>query len=378
MDKDKSLTARKELALTKSQRHERVITKQKEEGDSLKRVKVTIRKKSQARRKEEVGIDPDLSEKTAEPLPPVKMQNRKKKRDGRILTRKLAIRFSRMKGISYEEAYQIIQKRIRAREQGRKEDSKKLINSNLKTKALVRENNREKREKKRKRRKENRKKNFNTRLLVSGVGGSSWSHGSEVKLSFFCSLCSKEILDTIEMPVGRTINQAKINLLRLHLQSTHGIDEIPVNHERSPSLDLSDASASNILPWRPLPPDWVTFSGLRNYYRGIEKELVTRYGHSVDYDRLEKIQSLEADQVYVGPDKFFGYLIYEFEIYKKVILECPTYGNAVYFLYKDRWRSQAQFSKRHIRETFPGEWRKVIHKGLWFSQTRRELSSNSF
>ena len=38
MDKDKSLTARKELALTKSQWHERVITKQKAEGDSLKRV----------------------------------------------------------------------------------------------------------------------------------------------------------------------------------------------------------------------------------------------------------------------------------------------------------------------------------------------------
>jgi hypothetical protein len=371
MDKDKSLTARKELALTKSQRHERVITKQKEEGDSLKRVKVTIRKKSQARRKEGVGIDPDLSEKTAESLPPVKIQNRKKKRDGRIVTRKLAIRFSRMKGVSYEEAYQIIQKRIRAREQGRKEDSKKLINSNLKKKATGRVNKRKKKEEKKKRRQHHFRVDWSARRR-------SWSHGSEAKLSFFCFLCSKKILDTIEVPAGRTINQAKISLLRLHLQSTHGIDEIPVNHERSPSLDLSDASAPNILPWRPLPPDWITFAGLRNYYRGIEKELVTRYGHSVDYDRLEKIQSLGADQVYVGPDKFFGYLIYEFEIYKKVILECPTYGNAVYFLYKDRWHSQAQFSKRHIRETFPGEWRRVFHKGVWFSQIRRELSSNSF
>ena len=133
-----------------------------------------------------------------------------------------------------------------------------------------------------------------------------------------------------------------------------------------------------VLPWDPLPPGALTNSGIFNHYQEFETEFFLKHRQNVDRQRIKQILSLKPYRAYRGPEEFFGYLIYEFKQYKKVILECPIYGNAVYLLYRDSWQSQARYSKQFIRENYPGSWARIFHTENWFVRLRAELSRSRF
>ena len=172
---------------------------------------------------------------------------------------------------------------------------------------------------------------------------------------------------------------AKKRLRDSHLISKHGLTQDQISRQ----IELGQSSKSNdvefkVLPWHLLPPGHMSFNGMFSYYQTIEKEFFARHQTTVDRERIKKIMSLNPDRGYRGSDGFLGYVVYEFDRFNKVVLECPMYGNAVYLLFKNSWKSQARNSKQHIRENYVGSWARVRHTDSWLQRVRAELSSNHF
>jgi hypothetical protein len=157
------------------------------------------------------------------------------------------------------------------------------------------------------------------------------------------------------------------------------IDKIGATHSpRGESESEVEKDSFVVLPWTLLPPDHNSFGGLMSYYKSIEKEFYSKHRQRVDEARLRAILSLKPDRKYRCSDGFLGYLVLEFERYEKVILECPVYGNAVYLLYKNSWKSRARESKKYIRENYPGSYRRVLHTDGWLQKVRMELRNSVF
>jgi hypothetical protein len=150
----------------------------------------------------------------------------------------------------------------------------------------------------------------------------------------------------------------------------------PTESSREESEIEVEKDSFVVLPWTLLPPGHNSLAGLMSYYKRIEKEFYSTHRQRVDEARLKAILSLNPDRKYRCSDGFLGYIVLEFDRYEKVILECPVYGNAVYFLYKKSWQSTARKSKQDIRENHPS--RRVMHTVGWLQKVKAELRRDVF
>jgi len=135
-----------------------------------------------------------------------------------------------------------------------------------------------------------------------------------------------------------------------------------------------EANSVELVNFEILPPSEWTLENTIEHYKKNERAIVTRWKYSIDYDRIKEIYKLQPDKRYWGSGGFFGYSVYEFSKFEKVILDCPVEGNAVYMLYKNDWMDQVLYTKKEIREYCSGQYRKIVHKGDWLDRVRQELA----
>lgn len=123
------------------------------------------------------------------------------------------------------------------------------------------------------------------------------------------------------------------------------------------------------LYWRVLPPgEWTLDSVLRHYDHLQRLNPHIRY----DTDRLQKLFSLHPSTCYIGLDEFDGYIVFAFTHTRKVVLECPVYGNAIYAI-RDNWQGLSTCSKYELLTDYPTLVYRIIHTGDWFWRLKASL-----
>jgi hypothetical protein len=93
----------------------------------------------------------------------------------------------------------------------------------------------------------------------------------------------------------------------------------------------------------------------------------------IQWERLEKLDTLNPKTVYVGSNEFMGYVVYVFGDRQKVILECPMPGNATYLI-SGNWRELTQRRKTDLMNNCGESVERVIHRGSgWFQNVKAKL-----
>jgi hypothetical protein len=137
------------------------------------------------------------------------------------------------------------------------------------------------------------------------------------------------------------------------------------------AFELGTAQPTVRLPWRLLPPGELTIERLRSHYEGLQhRNPRVRY----DPERIEKAFSLGPERCYIGTDEFDGYVVFTFTRTKRVLLECPVYGNAIYVLGPD-WKVLSKMSKQDLLSGYASGVTKIVHKGAWFGRVKLALGT---
>jgi hypothetical protein len=209
-----------------------------------------------------------------------------------------------------------------------------------------------------------------------------------VVVEFACARCNKLHSAQVKVFSDESDEDARKYAVEEHWRSTHGMnlsdaakwmrDHNLIKIPAAGATDPQSLGSTKIVNFEILPPGEWTVDKTIEQYRKNEEGITNKWNCTVDYDRIRQIYKLNPDRRYWGRASFFGYSVYEFFRYNKVILDCPIEGNAVYMLYKDRWKSQVLFSKKEIIDNFSGEFRKIVHKGDWLSRVTRELGTKIF
>lgn len=122
-----------------------------------------------------------------------------------------------------------------------------------------------------------------------------------------------------------------------------------------------------------LPPGSWSINDVIDYYRREAAYFPCDLaGRAIEWQRLTEIKVLRPKECYIGTDSWLGYVVFTFDYTSKVVLECPIEGNATYVL-STRWQSMVKFTKRELRENYPGQYVKVVHKGCWLGRVKNAL-----
>lgn len=122
------------------------------------------------------------------------------------------------------------------------------------------------------------------------------------------------------------------------------------------------------LQWRLLPPE--KLGQLHEHYRELERHHPgTRY----DEERIEKALSLGPDRPYEESYGIGEYIVFPFPYTKKVMLECPKVGNAI-FIIESNWEEWSQLTKRELRR-HPKATRISHQEKNWFERVKEELGT---
>ena len=124
------------------------------------------------------------------------------------------------------------------------------------------------------------------------------------------------------------------------------------------------------LNWELLPTGERSFKKLKDYLQTIPKLSDVEF----DFERLDKIISLNADEIYYGVDEFEGYLVFYFGKIKVAVLDCPIKGNAIYIFGED-WKNLSRLSKSKLLNFYPNKTKRIIHKGDWFEKLKSLLQT---
>ncbi len=138
---------------------------------------------------------------------------------------------------------------------------------------------------------------------------------------------------------------------------------------------VSGSPVRSYLPWTLLPPGENLYETLASHFREVEK--TSRAAErQINYSRLKRIESsLCPARVHIGKDGFAGYVAYEFNSTKWVVLECPVYGNATY-IFKDNWQTISRLSKWEARYEHSKDVIVIRHNESWFSRLRSTLAAS--
>ena len=122
------------------------------------------------------------------------------------------------------------------------------------------------------------------------------------------------------------------------------------------------------LPFEIAAPGERTNEHVYAYYREVLRR--GQLAH-FDRDRLDKILALPRNGLLKGKAVFYGYIVLQFEHTKKVLLECPVVGNALYVLDSGEERLLRRNKQEHIASD---EAQIIFHTGDWYGRGKRELS----
>ena len=129
------------------------------------------------------------------------------------------------------------------------------------------------------------------------------------------------------------------------------------------------------ISWTLLPKGEWLFSELTNHFRKLN--LTKKWKNKIfDEDRLKKIEkSLKPNKCYVGKDEFDGYVVYCFSWTFNVVLECPTYGNAIYIIKRGKhdWQQIAKATKWEARTKYSDQVKVINHSDTWLERLKQNL-----
>lgn len=121
------------------------------------------------------------------------------------------------------------------------------------------------------------------------------------------------------------------------------------------------------VPWRILPPGELSFDNILRHYKKLQQlNPHIRY----ERDRLTKAYSLGPEEVVLGSAEFEGYIVLIFAHTRRVLLECPVYGHAIYVIDSD-WENLSQLTKQELLAHHDAT--KIVHRGDWFWRVEQEL-----
>lgn len=123
------------------------------------------------------------------------------------------------------------------------------------------------------------------------------------------------------------------------------------------------------VPWRILPPGELSLDAIFRYYDELQ-----RLNPHIRYerDRLTKAYLLEPKEAVLGSAEFEGYIVFIFAHTRRVLLECPIYGHAIYVINSD-WESLSKLTKQELLEHHKAT--KIVHRGDWFWRLEQELET---
>ena len=179
-------------------------------------------------------------------------------------------------------------------------------------------------------------------------------------------------------------NPVREDRLADHLSRVHHIQHPPVQPKTAipqPGPEAPAPTGRVIPPEIPverfsfelLPPGtWEIDDVLRHYREQARTRPEIFGGRAIDYGRIEKMKSLRPIKCYIGRELWEGYVVFEFKGIKRVVLDCPVEGNAIYLLSGD-WKRMVGRSKKHLRTEFRDNCTKIVHKGDWLDRVRYAL-----
>jgi hypothetical protein len=121
-------------------------------------------------------------------------------------------------------------------------------------------------------------------------------------------------------------------------------------------------------PFEILPPGAWRLEDIIDYYKRASQNPRWEYaGKTVEWERLEQIQRLQPEQLHLGKDGWYGYVVFTFEWTRRVILECPIKPNAIYVI-NGPWDELGRHSKRELLTRYEDYVTRVPHIGDWFGK----------
>jgi hypothetical protein len=173
----------------------------------------------------------------------------------------------------------------------------------------------------------------------------------------------------VELLKSRELNLLQARYERSSAERSRFCDRIGKDIERTFVNDR--LIPANKVFWRILPPGEWTVESVISHYSKIQR---ANPHVQFDVDRLRRIFSLTPSSLYVGIDEFEGYIVFVFSQTKKVVLECPIYGNAIYVI-RENWENLSRLPKGELLARFPNQALRIVHVGDWYPRVRAELFS---
>lgn len=154
--------------------------------------------------------------------------------------------------------------------------------------------------------------------------------------------------------------KSQVNLLNANNEPEHIENRVPIHTEK--------------LSWTFLATGERGFEPIVKHFRNLISKGKWS-GREVDETRLVMIESyLNPTHRYVGEKEFEGYVVYCFDqTEKKVILECPFYGNATYIIRGD-WKEITKSSKWVAKYKHSNQVTVINHSKAWFERLRQNLN----
>lgn len=145
------------------------------------------------------------------------------------------------------------------------------------------------------------------------------------------------------------------------------VDRVHVYIERT--FAPGAVSRTRRVPWRILPPGELSLDNVFQHYDELQ-----RLNPHIRYerDRIIKAYSLDPKEVVLGSAEFEGYIAFIFAHTKRVLLECPVYGRAIYVIDSD-WESLSKLTKKDLLDHHDAT--KIVHRGDWFWRVKQELET---
>ncbi len=171
--------------------------------------------------------------------------------------------------------------------------------------------------------------------------------------------------EEVQTTANKIISEISDSITSLRELKAEIIDKIET------SLTSTSLPPIEKLPWMLLPPSDNATGILVAHFRKLEKK-IRWTGKIFDVSRLKRIEQLRPSRRYVGEDGFEGYIAYCFYRTKRVVLECPIYGNATYVL-TDDWQTISKLSKWEARHEHSNQVIVIRHNETWFDRLRSNL-----
>jgi len=121
--------------------------------------------------------------------------------------------------------------------------------------------------------------------------------------------------------------------------------------------------------WELLKPSGNSWKVIERRYENLQRANNKRY----EIERIQKIHSLEPQDIYIGLASFEGYIVFVFQKYNCAVMDCPEVGNALYCMDTNKWKSLSQLSKTELLSGYREEVQRIIHGQNWFFELQNEL-----